>query len=204
MSAIWTMAKVFKLSSVAGLVPWVDYIPVTTIASPAQPGTFENDGAIEVDIISSTTGLREWIDYIPVFEVVSTAPWTFDNDGSIRITQAGGGGGPTYAYALTVGDSNPNYGYVNGTYGSLSPTSAFGDTITELRSNVNTDRVILDFGSVQVPGITHIEVDIEGFGAVTTIFETADYRAQSVATAAAYIAAQAGNTIGINLTDVTP
>jgi hypothetical protein len=76
---------VYVLPSDAGLVRWVDYIPVSDVPG-CEVGTYEANGCWAVDVIASDTGLTAWSDYIPVFEVSQTAnKWRFENDGWIPV-----------------------------------------------------------------------------------------------------------------------
>lgn len=79
----WYEGKtIYPLSSVDGLVEWVDYWPVALAAS--NPGRFDNDGSYPVvAVLSSTTGKVAWVDYIPVFVVSRSTPWSTDPDGFV-------------------------------------------------------------------------------------------------------------------------
>jgi hypothetical protein len=76
---------VFYLSSVSGLVRWLDYIPVkeSPLASP-ELNSFNTNGAIYVTGLSSTTGKQAWLDYVPVYEDSSaTDAWSVNALGYI-------------------------------------------------------------------------------------------------------------------------
>lgn len=77
----WYEGKtIYPLPSTAGLVEWVDYIPVK--ANAANPGRFDQDGSFPViRVLTSTTGLVAWVDYLPVFVVNRTIPWTTEIQG---------------------------------------------------------------------------------------------------------------------------
>lgn len=53
-----------RLSSVTGLQPWVDYIPIKAGTAPLN----SYNGAIGMTEISSLVGKQAWLDYIPVYE----------------------------------------------------------------------------------------------------------------------------------------
>lgn len=78
---------VFALSSVAGLVQWVDYLPVRVISpSDGCAGRYDEDGCWPVEALASVTGLSAWVDYIPVFAVAdSPNKWRYENDGWIPV-----------------------------------------------------------------------------------------------------------------------
>lgn len=82
--------KVRKALVVAasGRTKWVHYIPVKQV-TPADinRGTYNNDGAIEVNLLGSSVGLTEWVDYIPVVQVsdVEFERWRTDNTGWIPV-----------------------------------------------------------------------------------------------------------------------
>ena len=82
-----TRMVVENLGSVAGLVRWRDYIPVQqTAASPHIPNSYNNNGAIELDVLVSTTGKVAGKDYIRVYEDASaTKPWQVSADGYIPV-----------------------------------------------------------------------------------------------------------------------
>jgi hypothetical protein len=76
---------VYILPSTAGLIQWVDYVPVSAVPG-CQAGRYEENGCWDVDVISSITGKIAWVDYIPVFEVVQSANrWRYENDGWIPV-----------------------------------------------------------------------------------------------------------------------
>ena len=80
----WFEGKtIYPLPSVAGLIEWVDYLPVRAQAS--NPGRFDQDGAFPVmQVLSSTTGKVAWADYIPVWvDNSKTLPWSTDAGGFI-------------------------------------------------------------------------------------------------------------------------
>jgi hypothetical protein len=88
-----TIAVLFRVRkvlpvSVSGRVKWVHYIPVQPVTvTPQNIGTFNQLGAIEVELIGSGTGLVEWVDYIPIAETADPASgrWRYDNAGWIPV-----------------------------------------------------------------------------------------------------------------------
>lgn len=85
----WRNLKVYELTSITGLVPWVSYIPIQL---PAGILTTEYDrvdpnGAVTCTVLTSVTGLVPWVDYIPVYVVSSGTPWRFDTTGYIPMVK---------------------------------------------------------------------------------------------------------------------
>lgn len=78
----WFEGKsIFVLSSVAGLTPWVDYIPCA-VQNSGRANSFDADGNWRtVKVLSSTAGLTAWVDYWPVFVVSGTISWSTDVGG---------------------------------------------------------------------------------------------------------------------------
>lgn len=80
-----TKMVVNLLVSTSGLKEWIDYIPVQSVLS-YNGDTYNNDGAIEVDVLGSTTGLQAGKDYINVYEDgTKTVAWSSSNNGYIPI-----------------------------------------------------------------------------------------------------------------------
>lgn len=89
----------------AGLVPWVDFIPVEIVASPDRADSYDNLGAVRLSEVVSPTGLSPWVDYVPV-AILSrpvTGRWRFDNDGYIPVI--GLSGGAVYTPSLDFSDN---------------------------------------------------------------------------------------------------
>jgi hypothetical protein len=80
-----TGAKIYVLSSVAGLRAWVDYIPVGE-GGGGRPGSFDDAGyMVPSEALGSVSGLTAWVDYIPVYEVTGQGKWQYDDAGYIPI-----------------------------------------------------------------------------------------------------------------------
>lgn len=83
-----TKMKVNSLVSTSGLKEWIDFIPVQTVLTYGGD-TYNNDGAIEVEVLASTTGLQAGKDYINVYEDgTKTVAWSSSNNGYIPIYNA--------------------------------------------------------------------------------------------------------------------
>lgn len=84
-SHVMKISKCFIVSA-SGRTKWVNYIPIKQV-TPGSVGRWDNDSAIEMEILSSVTGLVEWKDYIPVVEVADadSGRWRYDNTGFIPI-----------------------------------------------------------------------------------------------------------------------
>lgn len=72
--------------SASGRTRWVHYIPCKQATSPSV-GRYDNNGAVEVQLLGSGSGLTEWVDYIPIVEVADSdsGKWRYDNAGFIPI-----------------------------------------------------------------------------------------------------------------------
>jgi hypothetical protein len=69
-----------------GLVRWKDYIPVQD-TSPYVANSYNNDGAIELDVLGSTAGLQAGKDYIKVYaDAAATKAWQVSSDGYIPVS----------------------------------------------------------------------------------------------------------------------
>lgn len=80
-----TKMVVNSLVSTSGLKEWVDFIPVQVVLS-YNGDTYNNNGAIEVEVLASTTGLQAGKDYINVYEDgTKTVAWSSNNNGYIPI-----------------------------------------------------------------------------------------------------------------------
>jgi hypothetical protein len=86
----WSPVNTYTLASIAGLVRWVDYIPVqqVTPASQSDVGTTNADGALYTNALSSISGLVRWVDYKPVYVTADPASGRnrYDNNGWIPVT----------------------------------------------------------------------------------------------------------------------
>lgn len=88
-----TISMIFRVRKVlivptTDRVKWVSYIPVKQVPVTAQNiSRFNQEGAVEVELIGSGTGLIEWVDYIPVVEVTDSEAgrWRYDNAGWIPV-----------------------------------------------------------------------------------------------------------------------
>lgn len=89
----------------AGLVPWVDFVPVEEVGSPNRVDSYDNEGAIRVSEVVSTAGLVQWVDYIPVAILARplSGRWRFDSTGYIPVF--GLGGAPSYTPSLNFSDN---------------------------------------------------------------------------------------------------
>jgi hypothetical protein len=70
------------LGSVAGLVEWVDYIPVVE-ETGGVARTYANDGYLVSESQSASPTGTAWVDFIPVYVVSRSTPWSTDADGYI-------------------------------------------------------------------------------------------------------------------------
>jgi hypothetical protein len=81
---------VYTLSSVTGLKPWVDYIPVK---SKTTGPSNHYDGFIEMSNLNSTTGKTAWQDYIPIYvDASATVEYSTNAGGYIPATIGPEGG----------------------------------------------------------------------------------------------------------------
>lgn len=67
-----TTMQVSFLSSVTGLKPWTDYIPVKYVLDSSVENSYNTNGYVNVADVGATTALQAWKDYVPVY-VDSTA-----------------------------------------------------------------------------------------------------------------------------------
>lgn len=111
-----------------------------------------------------------------------------------------------YTHSMTVGQSGVQYGYQVSLHGSISPTTIEGVTIDQCVGRTDNNNIRLRFSGSQIGSATDIEIEVEGYGTTTVFWNTAvtPDRYDTVDSGlASYLAAQNGNTLGLNFTDVT-
>lgn len=76
---------VYQLESTAGLIKWVDYIPVKFLtADPPETNTYNNEAARLVDVLLNVTGKQAGLDYVLIYEdEAATRAWVVEDDGYI-------------------------------------------------------------------------------------------------------------------------
>ena len=80
-----TKMKVNELVSTSGLKEWIDFIPVQSVLSYGGDN-YNNNGAIEVEVLADLTGLQAGKDYINIYEDgAKTVAWSSSNNGYIPI-----------------------------------------------------------------------------------------------------------------------
>ena len=116
------------------------------------------------------------------------------------------GGG--YAYSWTIGQSGTTYGFLSGSYGDLTPTTAphsDPDPITALRVDASNFVYLAVAGSHSG---TNVYMVVEGFNDDSTravlVGSTAQWLGISITGLNTYLAGQIGNTLGVNLYDTDP
>ena len=82
------LRRLYLLPSGAGQVVWSTCTPVAEVVpGPGKVGTFDEDGAIPVQIVTDIAGKVAGVDYelaLPVFAVVGKR-WRTDSDGYLAI-----------------------------------------------------------------------------------------------------------------------
>lgn len=74
------------ITNISGLTRWVDYIPVKDTA-PYTANSYNNNGALDLDIKTDVTGLQAGKDYIRIFaDAAATKPWQVSSDGYIPVS----------------------------------------------------------------------------------------------------------------------
>lgn len=78
---------VYFLTSISGLVRWVDYIPVKWVStSSTKESTFNVDGYQPITALPNITNKVRWLDYIPVYvDNSATVPFSTNANGYIPV-----------------------------------------------------------------------------------------------------------------------
>jgi hypothetical protein len=160
---------VFFLSSISGLIRWVDYIPVkTVVAADAVENTTDGGGCLKVDTLSATAGLQAWVHYVPVYEDASaTDAWQCSGVGYLPIEEGGGVALPQIDYLMVVGSSTMEM-----TFGQSQYTSSTAPGFTQIGSQVHYARAAMCARGIDVPiiskaaggsGIAYLDANINTY-----------------------------------------